>query len=149
MSIKGKILKIDGELATLEVMFADTCKGCKGCVKAFMPDNKTYTGTAKITDPKLKEGDLVCLEPAHNINEATASLMLFGLPMGGFFVGLFVATLAAEATGMAFFMADFGKFLVGVGCSALFYLPAIAYSKRLQKQRLGLPEFIIVEESAE
>lgn len=149
MTIKGKILKIEGELATLEIMFADTCKGCKGCVKAFMPDNKTYTGTAKLINSKAQVGDTVALMPAYNINEATASLMLFGLPLGGFFTGLFLATLAAEMPAASFLISDLGKFVAGLLCAAIFYLPAIGYSKRLQKKRMGLPEFVMVDEEDE
>ncbi len=128
-------------------MFSNTCKGCKGCIRAWVPDNKAIAGTAKLPDDSYEIGDTVNVEHLHNVDEATASLFIFGFPLSGFFIGLFIATLASQHWELALFTSEFGKFLIGLSTSGLFALPAVLYSRHLHKKRLGLPEFQILSKA--
>ncbi len=91
MSLPGKIIEVNSNLAIVEVSPKPECTGCHACqgllggekksslkrIEAFIDDVVPEPGDEVILDTKPGEGSI-------------AALLVFGLPMLFFFVGLFL-----------------------------------------------------------
>lgn len=141
MTIKGKIIEIKNKIITVEILSEETCKGCKGCIKAFAPCNETKTGTAFLKDNyECKVGETIDLLPLQKVNISFAAFILFGLPLIGFFTGILLSPLFFQNIN------DIIRFSSGLTTAVLLLIPASIYSKYISKINKNEPDFEIVSE---
>ncbi|MDD3000530.1 MAG: SoxR reducing system RseC family protein [Candidatus Riflebacteria bacterium] len=142
MTIKGKILKINNKTITVEILSDETCKECKGCIKAFAPCNETVTGTALIKDDyEYNVGETIELEPLQKINAAFGAFILFGLPLIGFFAGILLSPFIFQSSN------DILRFSAGLITAILLFAPASVYSNFVSKKKISAPDFEIISKA--
>lgn len=142
MSIKGKIIKIEKNIAELEIIADDTCSKCGGCFNGMKKNNKFMSNALLPDDFKVEINDTVNIVPTENYNEAISSLLLFGLPLFGFVSSLITMQYIFEKSNP---YSEIYSFVISVVISFVFLLPAIFYSRKLTKKHLTKPEFRITD----
>lgn len=142
MSLKGKVINIDNQIAEIEIEPDDNCKGCRGCLRG-LKNNKKYKATALIPKEKnIEKNETVDIIPSEPINEALGSFLLFGLPLFGFVVSLFILSYYFPKENNYY---ELFVFVFSTIVSVVFAIPAIIYSNKLKEKYLNKPRFIIVD----
>lgn len=100
MSLTGIVTEVKNDFAIVKVIPKPECKGCHAC-RGFIGGEKKSENReirAKIEDVIPSVGDEVLLDL--NPGEGSlAALLVFGMPIGGFFTGLFLAQWFASLYG--------------------------------------------------
>ncbi len=86
---------------------------CEGCITCLFPRDREMT-TDAIDRLGVSPGDIVRVS-TQDVTPLTASLVLFGLPLGLLFAGYAVGSVVARAAGAPFLAQGFG-----IGGAALF-----------------------------
>ncbi len=89
MSIVGKVISIDNDIANIEVKSSSECKGCCACSKGTISkDSKIIK--ARIVEIRPEVGSFVMLDTSSG-SGAIIAVLIFGLPMIFFITGILSA----------------------------------------------------------
>ncbi|GAB4273397.1 MAG: hypothetical protein Kow0029_13050 [Candidatus Rifleibacteriota bacterium] len=125
MSLPGKIISVQETTVTVEVNPRPECKGCHACTGLSGGEKKS--ATRQITALKGKFSPAVGDEVILDINPgegSLAALLVFGLPLAFFFLGLFFAPslcnfFSIQLTDLSRFFAAFIGLAIGFVILAL------------------------------
>ncbi len=135
MKIIGKVIKVDGSLATV---FIENTQGCESCEFAkFCHIDKKAREIICRNEKGAKVGDIVQLDTS-NKNVFKASVLNFLLP-------LFFLT-GGIAIGKRIWKTDLAGFLLGMGSMVLYFSLFFFLDKKILKSGHLLPEIVRIKE---
>jgi sigma-E factor negative regulatory protein RseC len=148
MSLPGKVIEINEKFAIVEVSPKPECDGCHACqgllggekksslkrIEAFIDEVKPQPGDEVILDTKPGEGSI-------------AALLVFGLPMLFFFLGLFWGPDISTILG--FSGSDSTRLIFGFVFMALSFLILAGISKTTFAKSISLKVIKITKSSKE
>lgn len=125
MSLQGKVIQINETSVLVEVVPMPECQGCQACKGLLGEGNGVTTKQIKALKGNfnLEVGDevLVDLNPGEG---SVAAILVFGVPIAGFFAGLLATPMFCEMTGFA--LSDTARVLMGfAGMGIAFAMLAI------------------------
>lgn len=141
MSLPGKVIEVHETYALVEVEPKPECKGCHACTGLLDGEKKSAHQQIKalIDEVRPEVGDevIVDLNPGEG---SLAALMVFGIPMAGFFGGLALTPWLCGIAGMD--VTDGARFLWGMLTMALSFvlLALIARTGPVKKISLRVME---------
>ncbi|PKL39484.1 MAG: hypothetical protein CVV41_20825 [Candidatus Riflebacteria bacterium HGW-Riflebacteria-1] len=137
MSLQGKITGIEGDFVIVEVEPRPECNGCHACTGLLDGEKRSAKKTIRALTAEFKVdiGDEVLLDL--NPGEGSvAALLIFGLPVAGFFAGMALTPWLCHLTGCI--ISDVWRLVYGfTGMALAFGVVAIAARTR-QAERLSL-----------
>lgn len=143
MTLQGKVIGIEGDFATVEVEPRAECKGCHACTGLLDGEKRSAKKQIKVQTAEfaVKIGDEVLLD-LYPGEGSIAALLIFGLPVGGFFAGMALTPWLCQLTGCS--ISDLWRLVYGfAGMAAAFVVVAIAARTR-QAERLSLKVIQII-----
>lgn len=137
MSLQGKILEVHDKTVLVEVVPRPECSGCQAC-KGLLGDEqgpRTRQIEARKGQEELQPGDEVILDL--NPGEGSiAAIMVFGLPMAGFFLGMFAAPAICDLGGFA--ISDTARLVCGFGGLATAFAGLALFSRSRFADKLAM-----------
>ncbi|MBC8175469.1 MAG: SoxR reducing system RseC family protein [Candidatus Marinimicrobia bacterium] len=85
----GTVVSLEGQLARIQVSTTDSCRKC-GARVICTPTDETYRTVIALNKIKAKVGDQVLFTETSNFL-LKLSIFQYGIPLAGFFVGVFFA----------------------------------------------------------
>ncbi len=148
MSLQGKIIEIEEGFATVEVEPRPECEGCHACTglldgekRSAKKQVRVKTGSFKVN---INDEVIVDLHPGEG---TVAALLIFGLPVVGFFIGLAITPWLCQAAGSN--ISDLWRVVSGfAGMAVAFILVAIA-ARTSQAEKLSLKVIQILNQNTE
>ncbi len=137
MSLHGKVTAVEEGFATVEVEPRPECNGCHACTGLLDGEKRASKKQirAMTENFKVSIGDEVLLDlrPGEG---TVAAMLIFGLPIAGFLLGLILTPWFCQITGAA--ISDIWRVISGfAGMAAAFIIVAIV-SRTRAAQRLSL-----------
>ncbi|MBU1108368.1 MAG: SoxR reducing system RseC family protein [Candidatus Riflebacteria bacterium] len=134
MSLQGKVTGIEGVYAIVEVEPRPECTGCHACTGLLDGEKRSKRKQIKalVKDFEVNPGDDVLLDL--NPGEGSiAALLIFGLPIAGFFAGLALTPWLCNSIGCG--VSDLARVISGfTGMSVAFALLAVVARTRKAEQ---------------
>jgi len=93
---KGRVLKVEGDMASIEVASSAACAGCGACQKA--PSGKMLLEAENPVGAKA--GDMVGVEIS-SAARVLGPFIVFGIPIVLFIIGIVAGSLISENAGIA------------------------------------------------
>jgi len=141
MSLPGKVIEVHEEYVLVEVEPKPECKGCHACTGLLDGEKKSARQQIKAligeVTPEVGDEVIIDLNPGEG---SLAALMVFGIPIAGFFGGLALTPWLCSVTGME--VTDGARFLWGMvtmGLSFVF-LAGLARTGPVKKISLRVME---------
>ncbi|EKD84504.1 MAG: hypothetical protein ACD_39C00005G0001 [uncultured bacterium] len=137
MSLQGKVTGIEGNYATVEVEPRPECNGCHACTGLLDGEKRSAKKQIKVLTENFKVniGDEVLLDL--NPGEGSlAALLIFGLPIAGFFAGLALAPWFCQLLGST--ISDLWLVVSGFGGMAIAFGLVAIVARTNQAEQLSL-----------
>ncbi len=113
MSLPGRVLKIEGDEILVEVTPKPECNGCHACTGLLGGEKKSAPRQIKALrgnfSPAIGDEVILDINPGEG---SIAAIMVFGLPMLSFFIGLFAAPWLSDQ--LSFALTDLSRFICAV-----------------------------------
>ena len=136
MEITGIVIAVKNEWIIVEVTTRPQCNGCKGCAGLFDSDQQGKKHVQALRgDFSPAIGDNVQLDTRPGEGSLVATL-IFGFPMAGFFVGMFLGIPAAQYFG--FPAAEWQSFVGGIAGLMISFLILYVINLTGKLNRLSL-----------
>jgi len=137
MTLQGKITRIEKGFATVEVEPRPECKGCHACTGLLDGEKRSAKKEirALTEDFEVQIGDEVLLD-LHPGEGTIAAMLIFGLPIAGFFIGLILTPWICQLTGQP--VSDFWRLIAGFIGMALAFIAVAFFARTRQAEKLSL-----------
>ena len=137
MSLQGKVISVSGSTAIVSVIPKTDCKGCHACSGLLGGESGPPTREVKVrvVDIEIQPGDevLVDLNPGEG---SIAAFLIFGLPMVGFFIGLFAAPSLCAILGTE--ANDIWRIVSGFAGMVIAFILLAVFSRSQHAEKLSM-----------
>lgn len=137
MSLQGKVTAVTENTATVSVVPRAECSGCHACSGLMGNEGKPATREIRALKGNIsvQTGDEVELDL--NPGEGSiAALLVFGFPMAGFFLGIYLAPYLGNLFGVP--LSDFLRIISGFACMAMVFIVLAIFSRSRHADKLTM-----------
>lgn len=147
MSLQGKVISVEEGFATVEVEPRPECEGCHACTGLLDGEKRSAKKQVRVMtenfEVRVNDEVIVDLHPGEG---TVAALLIFGLPVIGFFIGMTITPWICQVAGSD--ISDLWRVVSGfAGMAAAFILVAIAARSR-QAEKLSLKVIKILNQDS-
>lgn len=141
MSLPGKVVEVQENCLIVEVSPRPECNGCHACTGLLGGEKKSAPRKIEVLkgnfDPKVGDQVILDLQPGEG---SIAAILVFGVPLFSFFIGLLFTPWFAKIFGFA--VTEASRFLTALVCLAVGFiiLAIVARSNRVKKISLRVVE---------
>jgi len=148
MSLQGKVTAVEEGFATVEVEPRPECKGCHACTGLLDGEKRSAKKQikAKTENFRVNVGDEVLLD-LHPGEGTLAALLIFGLPVAGFIIGMALTPWLCQVTGHE--ISDLWRLLAGFAGMALAFALVAVVARTRQAEKLSLKVVEIIKPAAQ
>jgi positive regulator of sigma E activity len=141
MSLPGKVIEVQNNCLIVEVSPKPECNGCHACTGLLGGEKKSASKKIEVLkgdfNPKVGDQVILDLQPGEG---SIAAILVFGVPLFAFFIGLLFTPWFAGIFGFA--VTEASRFLTALVCLAIGFiiLAIVARSKTVKKISLRVVE---------